>query len=95
MTGTSLFTKVFPHAADESLMTPPNRRGNHEDRGEERPGIVRAGAAAFVVGTVITAIVTIILESLTIAERMKIPVTLRDGLAQADAGRAAGSRRNR
>ncbi len=44
-------------------------------------GVVRAGAAAFVVGTVITAVVTIVLESLTIAEHMKIPITLRDALA--------------
>ena len=87
-TGT-LFTKVFPHSArafftlgaDGAKITTEAAK----TAARASAGVIRAGAVAFVVGTVITALVTIGLESWTIYEHQQIPITLKKALADAQA----------
>ncbi|WP_127819307.1 putative Ig domain-containing protein [Microbacterium sp. CPCC 204701] len=86
----TLFTKVFPHTARAfiklvkgAVSIPQVVTEAAGTTARASAGVVRAGAGAFVVGTVITAILTIALESWTIYEHSQIPVKLQDWLEDA------------
>ncbi|HEY1106313.1 MAG TPA: hypothetical protein VGE78_09205, partial [Agromyces sp.] len=86
---TNLFAKVFPYAGraglkatTEGLKQAPKFATT---AARASAGVVRAGGVAFVVGTIITALITIALESYTIYEHQQIPITLKKSLADAKA----------
>jgi hypothetical protein len=83
-TSTNLFVKVFPHAARATFVakavTDTTKVVQTAATNATRiaaAGAMRAAAAAFVVGTVITAVVTIGLEAWTIYEHQQIPIILK------------------
>ncbi|MGW9168379.1 putative Ig domain-containing protein [Agromyces sp. NPDC055658] len=86
---TNLFAKVFPYAGraglkatTEGLKQVPKFATT---AARTSAGVIRAGGVAFVVGTIITALITIALESYTIYEHQQIPITLKKSLADAKA----------
>lgn len=88
-TSGTLFTKVFPYSARTFFkvgadVTKEAMKGA-TTAARASAGVIRAGAVAFVVGTIITALVTIGLESWTIYEHQQIPITLKKALADAKA----------
>ncbi|MBT2518013.1 Ig-like domain repeat protein [Streptomyces sp. ISL-90] len=88
-TSGTLFTKVFPHSARAfTTMALDGTKVTTEaakTAARASAGVIRAGAVAFVVGTIITALVTIGLESWTIYEHQQIPITLKKALSDAQA----------
>ena len=85
--GAGLFAKVFPYAARAIVglaldATKATVQATQQATTAARAaaGVIRAGAPVFVIGTVITAIVTIALEAWIIAEHMQIPITLLSAL---------------
>jgi hypothetical protein len=85
-TGSGLFSRVFPYAARAAVATGSQIAIKaSETAARVSAGVIRAGAIAFVVGTVISALVTIALEAWLIIEHQQIPVKLKQGLADAKA----------
>jgi uncharacterized repeat protein (TIGR01451 family) len=80
--GTGLFAKVFPFIGRVNFVKGAAEAGRVATEAAKTAarvsaGIIRAGAIAFVAGTVITAIVTIGLEAWTIYEHQQIPIILK------------------